>query len=109
MHNPQKPSLSVVSGAQKHIIGDDDGPGMDAYWLAEVAGAALACAVAAAVTLQVVAGTMDLMLVAGIAMVAGIAAAANRQARTRHSDLVADEAPIEESPEGSPEGSDGDD
>lgn len=82
---------------------------MDGYWLAEVGGAALACTVAAAVTLQVVAGTVDLMLVVGIGMVAGIASAANRQARSQHSDLVADEAPIEESPEGSAETGDGDD
>lgn len=78
---------------------------MDVYWLVEVGGAALACAAAAAVTLLVVAGTLDLMLVVGIGMVAGIAAAANRQARLSHSELVADEAP----PDPGPEGSDGDD
>lgn len=68
---------------------------MNAYWLAEVGGTALACALAAAVTMEVVAGAMDLMLVVGIAMTAAIAAAANRQARERHTAAVAEEAPTE--------------
>lgn len=61
---------------------------MDVYWVAEVGGAALACTVAAAVTTQVVANTIDPMLALGIGMVAGIAAAANRQARVSHAQYV---------------------
>lgn len=68
---------------------------MDVHWLAEVGGAAVACALAAGVTTQVVAGELNLMLVAGIGMTAAIAAAANRQARERHTAAVAEEAPTE--------------
>lgn len=70
---------------------------MDGYWLAEVGGATLACGLAAAVTLEVVAGVVDVMVVAGIAMTAAIAAAANRQARRRNTAAVAEEAPTERS------------
>ena len=66
---------------------------MDTRGLAEIAGASLACAVAAAGTFQVVAGTVDWLMVVGIGMTAAIAAAANYQARTTHSDAVADSAP----------------
>lgn len=66
---------------------------MDRRGIAEIGGAALACAAAAAITFQVVAGTIDWLLVVGIGMTAAIAAAANYQARTTHSSMVADEAP----------------
>jgi len=72
-----------------------DVPPMDPGWIGEVGGAALACALAAAVTMQVVAGAMDGLTVAGIGMTAAIAAAANRQARERHTAAVAEEAPTE--------------
>lgn len=68
---------------------------MEKRGMAESGGAALACALAAAVTLQFVAGTIDWTLVVGIGMSAGIAGAANYQARTGHSEKVADEAPVE--------------
>lgn len=66
---------------------------MDCRGIAEMGGAALACAAAAAGTFQVVAGTIDWLLVTGIGMTATIAAAANYRARTSHSDAVADTAP----------------
>lgn len=66
---------------------------MDGYWLAEVGGAALACALAAAVTFAVVGGSVNVPLAVGIGMTAAIAAAANRQARRRHAAAVAEEAP----------------
>jgi predicted ABC-type sugar transport system permease subunit len=68
---------------------------MDGYWLAEVGGAALACVLAAAVTFQVVGGSVNVPVVAGIGTTAAIAAAANRQARHRHAAAVADEAPTD--------------
>ena len=61
----------------------------------EAGGAAVACAVAAAATFQVVTGGIDWALVVGIGMCAAIAGAANYQARTTHSEQVADEAPVE--------------
>ena len=68
---------------------------MDRRGNVESGGAALACAVAAAVTFQVVAGAVDWVLVIGIGMCAGIAGAANYRARTGHSESVADEAPLD--------------
>lgn len=68
---------------------------MERRGMVESGGAALACAVAAAATFQVILGGVDWILVVGIGMCAGIAGAANYQARTNHSDLVADEAPTE--------------
>ncbi|SFS11672.1 hypothetical protein SAMN05216559_3920 [Halomicrobium zhouii] len=80
---------------------------MDQRGAAESGGAALACAVAAAATFQVVASTVDWALVLGIGMCAGIAGAANYQARTKHSDHVADEAPVETTgADGEPSGQD---
>ena len=69
---------------------------MERRGMGEVGGAALACALAATGTFQVVAGTIDWVLVAGIGLCAGIAGAANYQARTSHSEQVADEAPRDE-------------
>lgn len=66
---------------------------MEQRGMVESGGAAVACAVAAAVTFQVVAGGIDWALVLGIGMCAGIAGAANYQARSGHSAKVADEAP----------------
>jgi len=66
---------------------------MDRRGIVEIAGAALACSLAAAITFQVVASTVDWILVIGIGMTAAIAAAANYQARTAHSAAVADSAP----------------
>lgn len=66
---------------------------MEKRGMLESGGAALACAIAAAVTFRVVAGGVDWILVLGIGMCAGIAGAANYQARTGHSAKVADEAP----------------
>lgn len=68
---------------------------MDQRGMLESGGAALACTLAAAVTFQAITGGIDWALVLGIGMCAGIAGAANYQARTKHSDLVADEAPVE--------------
>lgn len=68
---------------------------MEQRGMVEAGGAALACAVAAAVTFQVVGGTVDWVFVLGIGMCAGIAGAANYQGRTKHSEKVADEAPVE--------------
>ncbi len=64
---------------------------MDRRGLVESGGAAVACALAAAATFQVVAGTIDWVLVLGIAMCAAIAASANYRARVGHSEQVADE------------------
>ena len=66
---------------------------MDRRGIAEIGGAALACEAAAAITFRVVAGTIDWLLVVGIGITAAIAAAANYQARTAHSNAVADSAP----------------
>ena len=66
---------------------------MDRRGLVESGGTALACALAAAGTFQFVAGTIDWVLVLGIAMCAAIAASANYRARVDHSEQVADEAP----------------
>lgn len=66
---------------------------MEKRGMAESGGAALACALAAAVTFQFVAGMIDWTLVVGIGTSAGIAGAANYQARITHSQKVADEAP----------------
>lgn len=73
---------------------------MDRRGAAESGGAALACAVAAAATFQAVAGAIDWALVLGIGTCAGIAGAANYQARTKHSERVADEAPAGAPPDG---------
>lgn len=67
--------------------------GMERRGIAEaVAGALLSGGVAAG-TLLAVAGTVDWVLVAGLAMGAAIAAAANYRARTGHAEAVAGEAP----------------
>lgn len=66
---------------------------MDRRGTVEIGAAAIACAAAAAITFEVVAGRIDWLLVVGIGMTAAIAAAANYQARTSHSAAVADEAP----------------
>jgi|AntDeeMinimDraft_4_1070355.scaffolds.fasta_scaffold00155_14 hypothetical protein len=68
---------------------------MDRRGIAESGGAALACALAAAATFQALDVTIDWALVLGFGMCAGIAGAANYQARTKHSEKVADEAPVE--------------
>lgn len=73
---------------------------MEQRGIVEAGGAALACALAAAGTFQVVAGVVDWVLVVGIGMCAGIAGAANYRARTGHSANVADEAPTESVGEG---------
>lgn len=69
---------------------------MDRRGTVESGGAAVACAVAAAATFQVVAGAIDWALVLGIGVCAGIAGAANYRARVGHSENVADEAPEDE-------------
>ena len=66
---------------------------MEQRGMVESGGAALACALAAAVTFSFVAGTVDWVLVIGIGTCAAIAGAANYRARTGHSQRVADEAP----------------
>ena len=73
---------------------------MEQRGMAESGGAAVACAVAAAATFQVVAGGIDWPLVLGIGLCAGIAGAANYKARTGHSANVADEAPAVAPPDG---------
>ena len=61
--------------------------------MAEAGAAALISGAVAAGTVWMVAGTIDWMLVVGLAAGAAIAAAANYRARTGHADAVADEAP----------------
>ena len=67
--------------------------GMETRGIVEAVAAGLTSGVAAAGTLQVVAGTIDLPLVVGLAAGAAIAAAANYRARTGHAETVAEEAP----------------
>lgn len=66
---------------------------MDHRHVLEAGGTAVACLVAAAGTFRFVAGAIDWVFVLGIGLCAGIAASANYQARTGHSEQVADEAP----------------
>jgi hypothetical protein len=66
---------------------------METRGIVEAVAAALISGVAAAGTLQVVAGTIDWPLVVGLATGAALAAAANYRARTGHAETVAEEAP----------------
>jgi len=66
---------------------------MEQRHVLEAGGSAVACTVAAAATFQYVAGAIDWAFVLGIGVCAAIAASANYQARTSHSEHVADEAP----------------
>lgn len=66
---------------------------MEQRQVLEAGGTALACTIAAAATFQYVGGAIDWAFVLGIGLCAAIAAAANYQARTSHSEQVADSAP----------------
>jgi hypothetical protein len=66
---------------------------MEQRGVLEAGGAALVSAGLAIGVLVVVVGAIDWVLVAGLAIGAAIAAAANYRARTGHADAVAEEAP----------------
>jgi len=61
--------------------------------MAEAGAAALISGAVAAGTVWMVAGTIDWVLVVGLAAGAAIAAAANYRARTGHAEAVVEEAP----------------
>lgn len=69
---------------------------MEQRHVVEAGGTAVACTIAAAATFQVVGGAIDWAFVLGIGLCAAIAASANYQARTSHSEQVADSAPTVE-------------
>ncbi|EMA09422.1 hypothetical protein SAMN05443574_107103 [Haloarcula vallismortis] len=66
---------------------------MDRRGIAEVGGLSLAGGVLAITAQQIIASSIDWVLVVGLAACVGIAAAANYQARTKHAAQVATEAP----------------
>lgn len=75
---------------------------MDRRCLLETGGITLACGITTAGMLHVSAGSVDWALVLGVAVGAAFAAAANYRGRVRHSEHVADAAPVV-GPDGPPE------